>query len=126
VPNHLVDAVGAEGAVRSWRRAACLAGLSVWLPVLVPVCFGLLRDCGHCARTYWLCSALVPGLLPSVLLQLDDAVFFVVAAAVTLGLFGGLAVALRELPRPWHWVAQGPVAVVSTLSALGFAMALRA
>ncbi len=118
--------VGRAGPERSWRRAMLLAAASVWLPTLLPVVLGMLHDCGHCLCTWWLCMPMVPGALPAVLLQLEDAWFFVVGGAVSLALFGGLALVLRELPRPWSHLAQSVVVLAVAAQAIGFAFALRA
>ncbi len=100
--------------------------MSVWLPVLTPVVLGTLQGCGHCVSTYWLFSPMVPGVLVPVLLQLDDVSFVAVGLLVTLLLFGLLSLALRELPRPWSFVAQWMMMLAVGGQAFGFACALRA
>lgn len=109
-------------AVRSGRVAAG----TLWLPVLVPLLTGMLRDCDHCLQNYLLCCVLVPGILAPVLLGLDDAWFVVVGGATTLVLFVGLWVALHELPRWWRWALQAVVVLAISFEAIGFAHALRA
>lgn len=117
--------VGRAGA-RPWRRALLLAALTLYVPVFLPVVFGMLRDCSHCATNYWLSAPVVPGVLAAMLLGLDDAWFFVCAGGVTAALFGVLAVAMRELPLPWSTAVQAPAIGLVGLQAIGFAAALRA
>lgn len=119
-------AVPVRAAARSWRRALGLAALTVWLPVLVPLVGGVLRDCGHCVQTFLLCLPMVPGALAPTLLQVPGAWFFVVGGVVTLAAFGMLAVVLRELPRPWSLGVQVAVAIGIAAEAWGFAWMLRA
>jgi hypothetical protein len=117
--------VGRPGT-RTWRHALLLAALTLYVPVMMPVLLGMLRDCGHCATQYWLSAPVVPGVLVSLLLGLDDAWFFLVAGAVTAALFGVLALAMRELPLPWSAAVQAPAIGFVGLQAIGFAAALRA
>ncbi len=112
--------------MRTWWRAGCLAALTLWIPVLVPVVGGPLRDCAHCLRTFLLCLPMVPGALAPTLLQVPGVWFFVVGGLVALVAFGMLAVVLRELPRPWSSVIQVIVAIGVAAEAWGFALALRA
>ncbi len=119
-------ATGVPGLGLPWRAALWRAAAASWLPTLVPILFGLLRDCGHCQGSYLLSLPIVPGVLLPALCQLDDAWFFVVGGATTLALFAGLALLLRELPVRLGWVAQGLAAVLVAFEAIGFAMALRA
>lgn len=109
-----------------WRAALGHAAATLWLPVLLPVVTGMLRDCGHCLGNYLWSLPMVPGALAAVLSGLDGAWFFVVGGAVTLLLFLVLFLLLRELPRRLGFVAQGITAVLIGLEAVGFAMALRA
>lgn len=109
-----------------WRRALVRAAATVWLPTLVPVVTGMLSGCGHCASTYWLSLPTVPGLLAPVLLQLDDAPFFVVGGLVALLLFALTALLLRELPAKAGYAAQAIVAIAVAFESVGIAMAMRA
>ncbi len=118
------DASSAVG--RPWRRALVRAACTVWLPTLVPVAFGMLRDCSHCATNYWLSLPTVPGLLAPVLLQLQDVPFFVVGGLVALLLFALTALLLRELPPKLGYAAQAIVALGVALESVGIAAAMRA
>jgi hypothetical protein len=109
-----------------WRTALLRAATVLWLPPLVPVGLGLLADCGHCGATYLLLLPIVPGVLVPVLLGLDDAWFGIAGAAVTLALFGVVAVALRELPRALAIATQALVSAAVAFEAIGLAYALRA
>lgn len=109
-----------------WRRALVRAAATVWLPTLAPVVTGMLSSCGHCATTYWLALPTVPGLLAPVLLQLDDAPFFVVGGLVALLLFALTALLLRELPAKAGYAAQAIVALAVAFESVGLAMAMRA
>ena len=109
-----------------WRRALVRAAATVWLPTLVPIVTGMLSGCGHCATTYWLSLPTVPGLLAPVLLQLDDAPFFVVGGLVALLLFALTALLLRELPPKLGYAAQAIVALAVAFESVGLAMAMRA
>jgi len=109
-------------AIDAGKRAA----LTLWLPVLVPLVTGMLRDCDHCVQSYLLSCVLVPGVIVPVLLQLDDALFCVVGGATTLLLFVGLWAAVLELPRWWRWALQAVVVLAITAESIGFAHALRA
>jgi hypothetical protein len=124
-----VNAAGAGPALPSglpWRRALGRAALVVWLPVLVPIVTGMLRDCGHCQSTYWMTSPMVPGVLVPVLLRSEDAGFVGVGVLATLAFHGVVAVLLRELPRAAGVVVQGIVALAVAGEAVAFAYALRA
>ncbi len=103
-------------------RAAAVS----WLPALAPIVTGMLRDCGQCLQAYLLSLPLVPGILAPVLLGLDDTLFFVAGGAATLALFGGLTVALRELPRALGLALQATVVLGVAFAAIGYANALRA
>jgi hypothetical protein len=105
----------------SWRAVSWL-----WLPALLPLPLGMLSDCSHCVTSYWLSLPIVPGVLAPVLLQLDNAWFFVVGGAVALGLYALLVLLLRELPRGYALAVRLVFAVVVALQAIGFAYALRA
>lgn len=118
--------VGRAAPPRTWRRALALAGLTVWLPVAVPLVVGPLHECGHCVSTYLSCAPIVPGVLAPVLFDLRGAWFYVAGVLVALLLFGGLGLVLRELPRPGSVVAQWVVIVAVALQAYVFALALRA
>ena len=109
-----------------WWRALVRAAATVWLPTLVPVAFGMLRDCSHCATNYWLSLPTVPGLLAPVLLQLQDALFFVVGGLVALLLFALTSLLLRELPPKLGYAAQAIVALGVALESVGIAAAMRA
>ncbi len=122
----MVSDVAAKGLGFAWHNAMVRAACTLWLPVLVPVVTGMLRDCGHCLTNYLLCSPLVPGIMVPVLCNLDDAAFFVVGGVVTLLLFGLVTLLLRELPRAFGYAAQAIVTVLITFEAIGFASALRA
>lgn len=102
------------------------AALSLWLPCLLPLVTGMLRDCDHCATAYLLSLPLVPGLLVPGLLRLDDAAFFVVGGAATLLFYAGVVVLLRRLPRPWRLLAQAAVVLAVLVASIGYANALRA
>lgn len=102
------------------RRAA----LALWLPALLPFLCGPLTECGHCVRLYLLCLPLLPGFLPPMLLRLDGAWFFVVAALGTVTALVGLFVLLRAAGRHWRWVAL-VVGVLAGVNALGLAAQLR-
>lgn len=109
-----------------WRRALVRAATTVWLPTLAPVVTGMLSGCGHCAATYWLSLPTVPGLLAPVLLQLDDAPFYVAGGLVALLLFALTALLLRELPAKAGYAAQAIVAVGVAIESVGIAAAMRA
>jgi hypothetical protein len=108
------------------RSALWQAALWTWLPALLPLPLGMLRDCDHCLASYAMSLPIVPGVLAAVLLRLDNAWFFVVGVAVALGLYALLVVLLRELPRGLAMVARLVVAAVVAVQAVGFAHALRA
>lgn len=108
------------------RAALWQAALWTWLPALLPLPLGMLRDCGHCLSSYAMSLPIVPGVLAAVLINIDDAWFFVVGGVVALGLYALLVLLLRELPRGCARVASIVVAVVVALQAVGFASALRA
>ncbi|MBL8739254.1 MAG: hypothetical protein JNL12_22695 [Planctomycetes bacterium] len=110
----------------SWRGALRHAAATLWLPTLVPVVTGMLRDCGHCLGSYLLSLPMVPGALVPALCRCDGAWFFVVGGTATLLLFVALLLLLRELPRRLGWVAQAIAAGLVLFEAIGFAMALRA
>ncbi len=108
------------------RAALAQAACTVWLPVLTPVVTGMLRDSSHAQETYLLSFPLVPGILVPVLCNLDDAWFLVAGGLVTLALFAVVALALRELPRPFRLAVQVVVVLAVALESIGFANALRA
>jgi len=110
----------------SWRSALWRAAATVWLPTLAPIVTGMLSGCGHCATSYWLSLPVVPGVLLPLLLQLDDALFFVVGGLVALLLFALTALLLRELPAKAGYAAQAIVALAVAFESVGFAAALRA
>ncbi len=110
----------------SWQNNAKVAAITLWLPALVPIVTGMLRECEHCAQSYLLCLPLVPGILVPTLLRLDDAWFFVVAGLCTLLLFAGLAFALHRLRRPLAFALQVAVVLAVTAEAIGFTNLLRA
>jgi hypothetical protein len=113
--------VGQAAAFATGRQAA----LTLWLPVVVPLVTGMLRDCDHCLQNYLLSLPLVPGILVPVLLGLDDALFFVVGGAATLLCFATVW-AVLQLPSPWHRVLQVVVVLAVTAESIGYATALRA
>jgi len=117
--------VVAPAGAPSWRRACVRAAATLWLPTLLPVLTGALADCGHCATSFWRSLPVVPGLLAPVAMGLDDAAFFVAGGAATLALFGVVVLALVEAPRWLAVAAQAAVALLSGLTALGYAHALR-
>lgn len=116
---------GPHRPVRSWGRACSLAAATLWGPCLLPFVAGPLRECDHCAATYAACLPMVPGVIVPALANLGGAWFFAAGGAVALALFAVLAVALRELPRPWSLGVQVPVALAIAAEALGFASLLR-
>jgi len=119
------ESAPSAAAPPAWRRCCANASWTVWLPTLLPVLTGALADCGHCATSYLLSLPLVPGLLAPVAMGLDDAAFFVAGGAATLALFGVVVLALVEAPRWLAVAAQAAVALLSGLTALGYAHALR-
>lgn len=112
-------------SVRSWPRAAWLAMATLWLPTFVPFVLGPLRECDHCVATYAMCMPMVPGVIVPALFSVPGVWFFVVGGLVALVCASGLAVALRELPRPWSLGVQGIVALAVAFEAVGFANLLR-
>lgn len=118
--------IAASSLESPWRRALVRAAATVWLPTLAPVVTGMLSGCGHCATNYWLSLPTVPGLLAPVLLQLEDAPFFVVGGLVALLLFALTALLLRELPAKLGYAAQAVVALAVALESVGVAAAMRA
>jgi len=115
-------AVRLAGAVHHAKVAA----LTLWLPVLVPLLTGMLRDCGHCVQSYLLSYVLVPGILVPALLHLDDAAFVVVGGLTTVLLFAGLWRALCRLSAPWNRALQAVVVLAIAVESIGYAHALRA
>jgi len=118
--------VAVEALPRPRRRALGIAAGTLWLPCLLPIVLGMLRDCGHCMETYLKMFAMVPGVIVPVLLRLEDVWFGVVAVAVTLGALGGLYAAAREMPRGLLYALQGVVMVLVGVESIGLVAALRA
>ena len=118
--------VATEALPRPHRHALKLMALTLWLPCVVPILLGMLRDCSHCVQSYLLMVPLVPGIIAAVLLRLDDFAF-VLGAAVPTALIGyGVYLAARKLPRrPLGWI-QGVVAVVVASQAVVLCSWLRA
>jgi hypothetical protein len=110
---------------RSRRRALVGTAATLWLPTVLPLFAGPLRECDHCVGNYAALLPVVPGVLAPTLLQLDGATFGLVAGGVTLALFGIVYAFWRELPR---WLLPVAVAIAASLiglEAFGFAVALR-
>jgi hypothetical protein len=120
-----VTATRLPPAVRSWPRAFLLAAVPVWLPTLTPFGVWMLREGDHGAAEYAKCLPIVPGVVVPVLMELPGGWFFVVGGLVTVALASVLAVALRELPRPWSLGAQAAVALAVSAEAVGFASLLQ-
>ena len=112
-------------AERSWPRAFLLAAVPVWLPTLTPYGVGMLRESDHAAASYAKSLPVVPGVVVPLLLELPGAWFFAVGGLATVVLASVLAVALRELPRPWSLGAQAVVALAVSAEAVGFASLLQ-
>ncbi|MFY9343075.1 MAG: hypothetical protein WAT39_11330 [Planctomycetota bacterium] len=108
------------------RAALLQAACTVWLPVLTPVVTGMLRGSTHAQQMYLLSFPLVPGILVPVLLNLDDAWFFIAGGVVTLALFAVVVLALRELPRKFGFAVQAVVVLAVAAEAIGYTNALRA
>lgn len=123
-----MSAVASGGAVGQSSRWAVLgeAAAVLWLPALLPVCFGVLREESHCLWTYLAMLPLVPGAIVAVLLHADGVWFGVAAAAPTLLALLGLYAAGREMPRALLRVVQALVVVAVAVEGFGLAHALRA
>lgn len=114
-------AVASELLPRPRSRALREAALVLWLPALLPVVTGMLRDCSHCLWTYLAMLPLAPGAIVAVLLQAQDAWFVVAAAVPTALLLAGLYAAGREAPR---WLLRGlQIVVVAGVAAQGVGLA---
>ena len=98
---------------------------TLWLPCLLPVLLGMLRDCSHCLSTYAKLFAMVPGVLLPILLELEDGWFVLGGAGATLSLLVGLYLAARELPRPGLYALQVVVLVAVSVEATLLATLLR-
>lgn len=116
----------AEVLPRARCRALLEAAAVLWLPALVPLLTGMLRDDSHVFWTYVAMLPVVPGTIVAALLQAQGA-WFVVAAAVPTLLLGVVLYAVgREAPR-WLLVGcHGLVAALLVAEAVGLAYALRA
>ncbi|MCK5943967.1 MAG: hypothetical protein KAI24_18425 [Planctomycetes bacterium] len=119
-------AVAQKVPLRTRRRALAIAAGTLWLPCLLPIVLGLLRDCSHCMHTFLAMFLMVPGVIVPVLLRLEDVWFGEAGAAVTLAVFAGLYAAARELPTRWLYALQVVAMLLIGLEAVGLAMALRA
>ncbi len=108
------------------RRELANAVLTLWLPVLVPLVTGMLRDSDHAFWSYVWMFPLVPGAIVPALLGLDGAWFFVAAGIAALTLFAGLWLALRALPPLLRGVLRAAVVFGVAFEAIGFANLLRA
>jgi hypothetical protein len=111
---------------RPWGRALWIAAGTLWVPTVVPLALGMLSGSSHALQGYLLFLPTIPGILAPVLFGLDDFWFVLVAVLPTLAMFGGLAVAAREMPRGLLYVVQGVVMTLIAFEAIGFAYALRA
>lgn len=111
---------------RARKRALWIAVGTLWLPCLMPIVLGILRDCSHCMITYLQLFAIVPGVIVPVLLRLEDAWFGVAGAGVTLAALVGLYAAARQMPRAWLYALQVLVMLLVGLEAIALAQLLRA
>lgn len=100
--------------------------LTMYVPVLVPIVAGMLKDSEHAFWTYVATFVLVPGAIAPALLRLDGALFFVAAGAATFALFAGLWLAALWLPPVLRGVLRAAVAFAVAFEAIGFANLLRA
>lgn len=105
----------------SWQRALSLAALTVWLPCLLPVLFGMLWQSGSALSIYAQCLPIIPGGIFAVLLDCRGAWFFVGAAVPTLLLLMAMFFACLRLPARWAHALQGLVIVAVALEAFLFA-----
>jgi hypothetical protein len=110
---------------RPWGRALLIAAGTVWVPTAVPLAFGMLGESSSALR-YLLFLPAIPGVITPVLRGLDGFWFVLAAVVPTLLAFGGLAVAVRRLPRALLHIVQGLLMTLIALEAIGFANALRA
>jgi len=115
----------AEVRLASGAHAAKIAALLLWVPVLVPIATGMLRD-SYAFQTYLLCLPLVPGILVPTLLQLDGAWYMIVAGLATLLLFAVVCWLLSRLRRRPAIAVQVAVVLAVTFEAIGFANSLLA
>lgn len=115
-------AVGPRPRALAVRGAAA----TLWLPTLLPVLTGQLRECSHCLTTYLVSLPVVPGVVAAALLRCDGAMFFVVSGAVAAALLLLVYWLWRELPRGVLIAAAAVVVIAIGAEAFAFAMALRA
>lgn len=107
-------------------RAALLAAAAVYLAQLAPFAIGPLTECGHCVRQFLKLYAVLPGVVPALLLRLEGGAFVAVAALGTLVVFATLAALLCVLPRAGRWPALAVAALATGAWAVAFSHALRA
>lgn len=124
----VTEAGSGPGGVLSRRvgDGSIAAACTLWLPALVPLVAGLLRDCSHCFWSYVAMLPLVPGVAVPAALGLDDAWFFVTAGLLALLLFALLVAALQRLPRAYGIGLRAVVVLGVAAEAIGLAQALRA
>jgi hypothetical protein len=122
-----VNVAVAAPALLPRARLRCVrdVALVLWLPALVPLLCGMLRDCEHCLYTYLAMLPIVPGAIVPALLDLRSAWWFVVAALPVLAMGGVLYVLWREAPRAVCAVAGAIVAAVVAAQGFGLCFALR-
>lgn len=118
-------AVAAPVLPRSRLRCARDVALVLWLPALLPLLCGQLRDCQHCVREYLALLPIVPGVIVPVLLDLRGAWWLVVGALPVFAMGFVLYLLWREAPRAVCAVAAVVVAVVVAAQGFGLCFALR-
>jgi len=126
--------VAEAGTAQSgWPRAFALAALALYVPPLLPLALTDVLEHGHCLRLYLRLYPVLAGALPGTWactasgLQstASDALFVLVAGAVTLAVLWGTAFALRRWRRAGPLVAAGVALGVAAL-AMGTVGVLRA
>lgn len=109
-----------------WLHAALLAAAAAYAGQLAPFVAGPLTECGHCVQQYAKLYAVLPGVVPAMLLQLKGGTFFAVAAIGTAAVFTAVAALLRILPPRGRGVVLAAAAITLGGWALAFSYALRA
>lgn len=109
-----------------WSRAALLTAAAAYLAQLAPFILGPLTECDHCVAQYLRLYAVLPGVVPAMLLRLEDGAFYAVATLGTLSVFAAVSGLLRILPRAGRILALVAAAGALGTWAVAFSHALRA
>lgn len=110
----------------SWIRAALLTAVATYLAQLAPFIFGPLTECDHCVAQYLRLYAVLPGVVPAMLLGLENGAFFAAAALGTLSVIAAVTGLLRILPRAGRILTLVVAAGTLGTWAVAFSHALRA